>query len=486
MNLSNKSKVGLVTFVSLVVSSSLAILPLPVAVASVVILVFGTAGIYIAYRCPQCFLILAIWTYFLKFTFIFSAGGLGITPFMIFLALALAGYGLRIFTGKQRLILPIGMGFLIFFISFTTLSLLVAREIEVALGLYLRVVLDWTLMLLIIQMITDLRSLKRLLAALLLQAIIVISWGIFDAIQLMTSGLPLTDYSSFFWNQFRKNDFAVYLVFVSLLGLAILSRTRNRWEKIFAALLLTLVPVAWFITGSRSGFLALVIGLSIFSILERNGKLLRLLLSFSVLGLFTFAVFPSQERDLVLDGFRAFTNPASVIAERNVETINLRYELMEVGWEVFVSQPLFGVGFNQWQFYSPMSTYRRHPRTGEITLDPLEIHNRHLQIATNSGLFALLGYLGFVGAIIFSGLRARRNARGLTRSLLHALIASLIAGQIVLTVMTGFLWEWPIFGILVGLIHLVEVERAGDLGKHKWIKFKSYTIMDILMWRRQT
>ena len=103
--------------------------------------------------------------------------------------------------------------------------------------------------------------------------------------------------------------------------------------------------------------------------------------------------------------------------------------------------------------------------------DPLEIHNRHLQIATTSGIFALLAYLGFVSTILFWGMRSRRVSHGIVRSLLHALIAFLVAGQITMTVMTGFLWEWPTFGILVGLINLAEIERVGELRHRRWLKF---------------
>ena len=449
----------MVVLVGLLVGGSMAILPLPIVVPGTVILLGAPIGVFLAYKWPEVFLISAIWTNFLKFTFIYSIGELGITPFMIFLALALTGYGLRILSGKHRLILPVGFGFLVLFISFSALSLVVAKDLEVALGPFFRTILDWTLMLLIVQMITNRHNLKRLLVALLVQAMIVIAWGVIDTLQAMIAGLPLVSYSSFFWNQFRKNDFAVYLAFVSLLSLVVLLRGRKRLERYLATLLLLLVPVAWFMTRSRSGLLALIIGLFIFFVLERNGKLFRLFLIFSVLGAISFTIFPSEERDLALDGFRAFTDPENVVAQRNIETIHIRLELMEVGLQVFASQPLLGIGFNQWRSYSPISNYRRDPRTGELVLNPLEIHNRHLQIATNSGVFALLSYLAFVVAVLFSAMRARRKARGSMRSLLHALIAILIAKQMVLLVMTGFLWEWPIFGILAGVINVTRMEK---------------------------
>jgi hypothetical protein len=465
-----RSSIILIGLLSLLIGAIAATAqPLPFIVVSVVLLV-AVPGIFLAYRWPEAFLILAIWTYFLKFTFLFSVMGLGITPFMLFLGLATVGYSLHIVDGSRRLILPVGLWFLLVFIGFTSLSLLLAKDLESSFGLYFRTVLDWILMLLIVQMIVDRQSMKKLVTAILFQAAVIICWGITDALISRAAGQPLVSYDSFFWNQFRKNEFSVYLAFIALLCLVLVIRRFNIRELLLGLALLLPIPIAWLITRSRSGLLALIISLFLFFLLERNGRLLRILLIFSVLVATSFAFFPSQERDLALDGIRALISPEDVVESRNVETISLRYELMEVGWDVLKSHPMLGVGFNQWQFYSPISNSRIDARTGERIDDPLEIHNRHFQIATNSGLVAAMGYIGFVITVIVSAMRSRRNTKGLIRSSFNALIAIAITVQIVLMVTTGFLFEWVIYGMLIGLINLAEIERNGSLAARKWLK----------------
>lgn len=462
----------IVILVGLLLGGAVTVLPLKIS-AAMLILMGGAGALFLSYIWPEFFLILAVGTNFLKFTFLFSAAGLGITPHMIFLALAASGYGLRILSGKQRLVLPVGLGFLIAFFGFTTLSLLLARDSTV-LGHFFRTILDWLLMFLLIQMITSRQSLKRLIIALFVQAAIVMGWAFTESIQTLGAGLTFAtpDYDSFFWNQFRKNDFAIYLAFVLLLSLAVLLRSRNRLQRRLAVLLLVPIPLAWFVTHSRSGLVAIILSLFLYVILERNRKLLRLLTFLTILGGISFAVFPSEERDLVIDGFRAIIDPDSAVEGRSVYTINVRFQLMEASLETIAGRPLLGIGYRQWRSYSPAGNYRRDARTGELFYDPLEIHNRHLGIATERGLFALLSYLGFVGVLLVKGIRARRISEGFIRSLLNVTIAYLIASQIAMTFTTGLLWEWPTIGILAGLINLVEIEQLPDRERYKSLRFK--------------
>lgn len=462
-----KSKLAIFLTTACLVALGVTIFPIRFSLG-VMAFVFGSAAIYLSYRCPEFFLILALSTYFLKFTFIFSVFGLGITPFMIFEGLTLAGYGLRILTGKDQIRLPVGYGFLLAFIILTSMSLVLVHDYESALGLYFRALLDWMLMLFLVQMITDRRRLKVLMGALVIQALAIITWGMVDSYQAWASGVNLlTSYDSFFWNQFRKNDFAVYLAFVTLLSLMIVLREKNRLRRSVAALILIIIPLAWFVTRSRSGLLAIVMSLVIFLVLERNAKLLRLLFVFSIIVLVTFSIVPSQGRDIILDGFRALVDPDSVVYERNTYTINLRLQLMEAGLAKIVDNPLLGLGYSQWQFHSPFSVYRTDPRTGDIYLDPLEIHSRHFQIAVNNGLPALAAYISFVATILYASFRARRNTRGVILSFINVLVAFIISGQITMFFITGFLWEWPAFGILAGLINLVEAESIGRITKYR-------------------
>jgi O-antigen ligase len=455
-----QTKLLVVVVVGLLVGSGVVLFPLRFA-AIVILVPAAMCTLYIAYLWPEFFLALSLWTYFLKFTFIGSIAGLGITPFMVLHILTISAYGLRFLTGKQRVVLPVGAAFFFLFIITSTFSLLIARDLEAALGLFFRTALDWILVLVLIQVFTDRRKFQRLLMVLLIQACIYIYWGMATALLARASGaVSFTGYESFFWNQLRKNDYVIYLAFAGLLSTAILMHERHRFRRVLAYLILIAAPVAWFLTRSRSGLVTIAISVIIFLVLERNTRLLRVLAVIGLIAGGSFAVFPSQERDMVLDGFRAIVAPETVVYERNIYTIDLRLELMNAGLEVLSDHPLLGIGFNQWQFYSPLGNYRRDARTGEQIFVPLEIHNRHLQLATNSGLLSLFAYFGFVVVLLLNAWNSRPEKQCLIRTMLNAMIAFVIAGQLTMTVVTGYQWEWPALGILAGLIYLSQNESG--------------------------
>ncbi|HIP69884.1 MAG TPA: hypothetical protein EYH05_00635 [Anaerolineae bacterium] len=435
------------------------------------LLVAGTLGLAVAYKWPDMFVILALWTHFLKGVFIpkLAIGEFGATPFMVFVTLAAAGYGLQILRGKRRLILPVGLPFLILFMLFTTLSLLVVQDFRAAIGVYFRTVLDWVLLFGLVQMIISRQRMQQLVYALLAQAAVVVTWGIFAGIQLERLNVPRN--TLFFWRQFQKNDFAAYLAFVAVLALATLLVSKTRWEKIVSLALLLMVPLAWMFTFSRGGFLAIVVSLFLFIALERRKRLLRrlflIIALIGTLGVIMIAVAPSSTRDLAIDGLVSIVSGESS-AQRHTDTIEFRVEIAQSAAEIIIENPILGVGFNQWQFYSPVKTRIFEAQTGEFREVGFSIHNRYLLIAANSGLIALAAYLGFLFTVLYSGLKARRYARLWTKTYLHALIAAVIGIQIALLFAPLVVWEWPTLGILIGLIHLAEIETKGDISRKQW------------------
>ena len=147
-----------------------------------------------------------------------AVGEFGLTPYMLFTVLAVGGYGFQILTGERRLIKPVGYIFLLLFIGITTLSLLIVQDFRAAIGVYARTVLQWALFFLLVQVLVDQKSASRLIRILLIQAVIVVGWGIISGVQLNYFGV--IERESFFWTQFQKNDFATYLAVVLTLALA--------------------------------------------------------------------------------------------------------------------------------------------------------------------------------------------------------------------------------------------------------------------------
>ena len=426
-------------------------------VATIILIPVILVAIVASYRWPEMFLMLAIGTNFMKSAYVpgLSLGEFGATPYMVFTSLAALGFIIQIIVGKRHLALPSGLWFFLLFIGFTTLSLINVLDFRLAIGAYIRNVLDWLLMVSIIQMLTDEGKVKKLISVLIFQAVIVASWGVLAGIRLeFISG---SRRSLFFWQQFQKNDFAAYLGIVLILALATFTLAKSRKNKLFSLYLLPLIPLGWVFTFSRGGFLAIAVCLFVFLILERNRKLWQrsfiIIILVGLLGTGFLLLSSSNARDLAIDGLRSIITGESD-AERHTDTITFRIELANSAIDVVAKHPILGVGFNQWQFYSPITTRVFDPQANEFRETGYAIHNRLLGIAANNGLFAFLGYIGFVLLIFFYGLQKRGTAPKYIRTYLNVFVAALVGMQVAMIFAPSVLWEWPVIGILLGLIRV--------------------------------
>ena len=455
--------------------AALTVLDPLLAAVCVALLVGITAGTLAAYRWPWAFLILALWTAFLKSLYIpgLDFGSFGVTPYMVFIGVAALGYGLRIISGRQPLILPVGLSPLLVFIGLTTLSLILAPSLGVVIGNFARTASYWLLFFLLVQELSDQHRLKRIVSAILIQAIVLTAWGIAAGLQVERLGGGMK--SAFLWQQYQKNDFAAYLAVVIVTALATLLISRRRLHKAIALFLLVAAPAAWMFTFSRGGFLAIVVSAICMFALQRSkillGRALRWIFLLIVTGTLLITLSSSNARNMAVDGLRALLTEESV-SERSEYSAEFRIELATAALAIIADHPLLGVGFDHWQFVSPIQTTRRDPQTREIRTVGYTVHNRPLLIAANSGIVALAGYWVFVGILLLHALQARRFASIFLRTYLNAFIAAAIGISLALLVASTVLWEWPVFGILAGLINLVAVENTGRLPAKRTMYFQ--------------
>jgi hypothetical protein len=292
------------------------------------LVIVGAITLWVSVRWPEVFLILALWTNFMKAAYIpgMAVGEFGATPYMTFTVLATIGFIVQVLTRKRRLILPVGLWFLLLFLSFTTISLLIVQDFRIAIGTYARALLDWMVFFSLVQMLTNHRRVQQIINALLIQALVVVGWGIFAGIQLELSGFVFR--SIFFWQQFPKNDFAAYLGIVLVLALATFILAKVWYKKLFPLFLLLAVPIGWMFTFSRGGFLAILVCLIIFLVLERNKQILQrsfitiIIVGLLGLGFVTFS--PSNAKNLAVDGLQSIVTGESE-SKRHTDKIAFRY-----------------------------------------------------------------------------------------------------------------------------------------------------------------
>lgn len=448
---------------------------------------FGVIGLLLIFAAlwkPEIFLILGLWTNFLKGVYIphLAFGRFGVAPYMLFTTLAVIGYGARFLSGQEKIILPPGLLFLsVFFLGITYSSLFV-KDIYMTLGGYARDVLQWIQFFLLIQMVENKKKFHKLINVLLIQAYIVIPWGIVTGIQINYLGIDKN--KLLFWNQLQKNEYAVYLGFVLVLAIAIMNYTfqrRSLLTKILASLLILSVPIAWMFTYSRSGFLAIIVSFFVYIILDRGKKMLRNMVRWGpvviLVVILMFIALSSEARALALDGLLSLISPFNVRFERHTANIIKRIDLITNALKVIKTHPLTGVDYSQWLSYSPLEAGRYDPQLGERVVTGQSVHNRFLSTAVQAGLITLAAYVGFVLVMVMRAMEVRQFTNHWQRVYLNAMLASLIGFQVALLFLPVFLWEWPIMGVLLGLLRIIASEEGVREGRQSKAGFQVFRIV---------
>ena len=190
----------------------------------------------------------------------------------------------------------------------------------------------------------------------------------------------------------NPNDLAFTMVLSLPFCVAFLLSAKNKTRKIFWLLSILIMMVALFKTGSRAGFIVLVIagavGLWHFGV---KGKRVRLIVATVVVGVLMFAVFG----DTLVQRFSAISDTSnSEAAEMARESYEQRRIAMDKAFDATLKYPILGLGAGNFEPYSGM--WR-------------EVHMSYLQIACEGGIPSLILYL-----LIFQ--RGFVNLRRLRRS----------------------------------------------------------------------
>lgn len=437
----------------------------------IALIIVACIVLYFSLVLPELFVFLAFCFNFLKSYYIpgLSWGSYGVTPFMGFIFLALLGFGYQTVFKKNRFILPVGWLFLLGYIFFVTLSLLYARNFSEIFGAYARNVLAWIFVILFVQVLNTYKSFMIMLRVILVQAFIVVSWGIYAGIQ--AAGSDLNRF--FFWQQYQKNEFAAYLSVVLVLALATLLVEKKPWEKILAFILIPMALVAWLFTFSRGGLLSIFVSVIFFLALELNKRVLRKLGSWVfialIIALIGFVSAPSNVKTLAIDGFQSIIGLKPTL-ERNQVTIDYRVEILQAAGNVFIGNPVTGIGFGQWQYVSPIQTQTFDLQTNSYKFAGLGIHNRYAGIAVESGIFALLSYLAFLATSVYVAFKFRAKTNSFYRTYINAFLAALVGVHLSLQFTPAVLWEWPAIGLLLGLINLIGTESNHKPIYSNWIR----------------
>lgn len=224
---------------------------------------------------------------------------------------------------------------------------------------------------------------------------------------------------------FNPNLFGGYLVasLPCLFGSFVLGLLDKKYKIAVSFLVLSLITsISLILSGCRGayiGFLAIMI--CFFGFLGKfiwaNGKNLFKTIYLSVLG--SIVAFSTC---VVLFVSSIRTRVISIFAMRNDSSTSFRLNVYQSAINMVKDNWLFGIGVGNQNF---REVYGLYMRTG---FDALSAYCIFLEIAVESGIFALFAFVGFIATLLFKGIKFVLNSSDLKTSALVAIsITSVIA-----------------------------------------------------------
>ncbi len=205
------------------------------------------------------------------------------------------------------------------------------------------------------------------------------------------------------WNYIynNPNELATLCLFPLGIALGFIFSTQCRLlVRLGAGLSAILLLVVTLLTQSRGAFIGLVAGMGpalIWLGLKRPG---RLLFSIGILALVISVTISTNVWER-LSGIAKLTS-TSTIAQADPEgSAEQRFEIQKVGWQIFLDNPVFGVGLGAY----PLENARYSPALGER-----DTHNTYLNLAAEVGLPGLALWCILVWSVLVYAYRRRRLA----------------------------------------------------------------------------
>ncbi|MFH1833092.1 MAG: O-antigen ligase family protein [Candidatus Levyibacteriota bacterium] len=222
------------------------------------------------------------------------------------------------------------------------------------------------------------------------------------------------------------NFLGVFFVLLFLLVFEFFFRTKERQKKILMAVLSILILVSIYLTFSRSAYAALVIGLTVFLVLENKRKW-----SLAMFGIIILVLILSL-RNSNIENQNLFRTASSIA--RIDSSLN--------AIKIIEKNPIFGVGFNAYRyaqirygFRGDQSLFSDHAGSGT--------DNSFLFILATTGILGLSGYLYLTFSIFKNSLKLKSTL------LVSSLTSLIIASFFINALFYPFLMQWV--WILVGL-----------------------------------
>lgn len=218
----------------------------------------------------------------------------------------------------------------------------------------------------------------------------------------------------------------------------------NSKFKIPLALLVICLIMIIVQSNSRQGLVSFGLGFSVFLIIYLYINIKKIAIWFSII-LIPFIL-------LLIAGMLQIGPLTQLIYKASV---SIRGYYWRAGLEMFQSNPLFGVGVDNYGEYFRTYREKQYPLTYGFTITSDNAHNVPIQLFATAGVFAGMLYLILIFLIITSTLRALKNSSNKDKLSVAGIFSAWVAFQaqsIISIDNVGLtIWGWVLGGILIGL-----------------------------------
>lgn len=206
------------------------------------------------------------------------------------------------------------------------------------------------------------------------------------------------------------NEMSVQLALALPVALYLLSMSKFWWIRILSAVYLPLAIVSIFATGSRTGFVVLLIGLlGVLPLLLRSGVLIKLMSAVALCVAVIVAINTIPEKT-----FERILSTGSALTEG---TLNERSITWQKAWVEWNQSPVFGHG---------LGSFRR--MVNKYNVD-YTAHNSFISISVEQGLVGLALYLMVISLSLYYAWQLDKRRR----IILMSMVLVAVMGQMTLT-----------------------------------------------------
>jgi O-antigen ligase len=250
---------------------------------------------------------------------------------------------------------------------------------------------------------------------------------------------------------------AIMAMMASIIFGPVLNKSYTFYYRLVSLLLTILLLITIYLSDARQGLIAVAIGIGTYVLIWMyaiKSKLRHFLISvgaalsiFSVLGMLQIG-------------------PLTSLLYKNSVTVRGYY--WRAGIEMFVNNPIFGVGIDRYGAYFKEYREIEYPLNYGFSITSSNAHNVPIQIFATGGIFVGLTYLALLGFILWRGIIGIKNNVGTDKLFVGSIFSAWLAYQaqsIISIDNIGIsIWGWVLGGAVVGLsIKSSDIQNTNKL-----------------------